>query len=47
MLHNLLGVDSSMIDKIFEARDSAASLLGVGKSATAKTANVIPATSAV
>ena len=29
MLHNLLGVESSTIDQIFAARDSAASLLGV------------------
>ncbi|KAH9491643.1 hypothetical protein Btru_031106 [Bulinus truncatus] len=29
MLHNLLGVESSTIDQIFESNDSAASLLGV------------------
>ncbi|CAL1532376.1 unnamed protein product [Lymnaea stagnalis] len=29
MLHNLLGVESSMIDQIFDAKDSAASILGV------------------
>ena len=29
MLHDLLGVESSTIDQIFDARDSAASLLGV------------------
>lgn len=29
ILHNLLGVESSTIDKIFECSDSAASLLGV------------------
>ena len=36
MLHNLLGVESDMIDHIFNSKDSAASILGVGEKSNKK-----------